>query len=293
MELIELTVTEEFEMARLDQFLAGHLTQSRTYIQKLIKAGQITINGNLITRVKVPVHYGDFILINIPDPEKLKILPEDLNLDILYEDEEVIVCEKPAGVAAQTKRLGQADMESLLKNYRAGKGEQPYIGVVHRLDQPVRGVMVFAKTKEAAADLSRQVQTKMADKFYYAVTDGVPEQKKGTLEDYLLRDGKTNTSKVVSKSTEGAKSARLDYEVTAQNKTNAILRIRLDTGRHHQIRVQLANAGIPIVGDAKYNFKETMTRSGNGLLLCSYKIGFKHPKTHKKMEFEIRNPFLI
>lgn len=203
-----------------------------------------------------------------------------MNINILYEDEEVIVCEKPAGVAAQTKRLGQADMESLLKNYRAGKGEQPYIGVVHRLDQPVRGVMVFAKTKEAAADLSRQVQTKMADKFYYAVTDGVPEQKKGTLEDYLLRDGKTNTSKVVSKSTEGAKSARLDYEVTAQNKTNAILRIRLDTGRHHQIRVQLANAGIPIVGDAKYNFKETMTRSGNGLLLCSYKIGFKHPIHH-------------
>ena len=201
-----------------------------------------------------------------------------MNINILYEDEEVIVCEKPAGVAAQTRRLGQADMESLLKNYRAGKGEQPYIGVVHRLDQPVRGVMVFAKTKEAAADLSRQVQTKMADKFYYAVTDGVPEQKKGTLEDYLLRDGKTN---------------RLDYEVTAQNKTNAILRIRLDTGRHHQIRVQLANAGIPIVGDTKYNFKETMTRSGNGLLLCSYKIGFKHPKTHKKMEFEIRNPFLI
>ena len=176
-----------------------------------------------------------------------------MNINILYEDEEVIVCEKPAGVAAQTRRLGQADMESLLKNYRAG----------------------------------------MADKFYYAVTDGVPEQKKGTLEDYLLRDGKTNTSKVVSKSTEGAKSARLDYEVTAQNKTNAILRIRLDTGRHHQIRVQLANAGIPIVGDTKYNFKETMTRSGNGLLLCSYKIGFKHPKTHKKMEFEIRNPFLI
>ena len=88
-----------------------------------------------------------------------------MNINILYEDEEVIVCEKPAGVAAQTKRLGQADMESLLKNYRAGKGEQPYIGVVHRLDQPVRGVMVFAKTKEAAADLSRQVQTKMADKF--------------------------------------------------------------------------------------------------------------------------------
>lgn len=216
-----------------------------------------------------------------------------MNLNILYEDESLIVCEKPAGVATQTKRLGQADMESLLKNYRAAKGEMPYIGVVHRLDQPVRGVMVFAKTKETAADLSSQVQTKLADKFYYAVTDGVPEKKKDTLEDYLLRDGKTNTSKVVSKSTEGAKLARLNYEVLEQNKTNAILRIQLDTGRHHQIRVQLANAGIPIVGDAKYNFKEAMARSGNGLALCSYKIGFKHPKTHKKAEFEIPNPFQI
>jgi len=220
-----------------------------------------------------------------------------MRTEILYEDNSILVIRKPAGLAVQSARIGQADVVSELKSYlakQAGVGQgEPYLAVIHRLDQPVRGVMVFAKTKEAAADLSRQVQTKMADKFYYAVTDGVPEQKKGTLEDYLLRDGKTNTSKVVSKSTEGAKSARLDYEVTAQNKTNAILRIRLDTGRHHQIRVQLANAGIPIVGDTKYNFKETMTRSGNGLLLCSYKIGFKHPKTHKKMEFEIRNPFLI
>ena len=220
-----------------------------------------------------------------------------MRTEILYEDNSILVIRKPAGLAVQSARIGQADVVSELKSYlakQAGVGQgEPYLAVIHRLDQPVRGVMVFAKTKEAAADLSRQVQTKMADKFYYAVTDGVPEQKKGTLEDYLLRDGKTNTSKVVSKSTEGAKSARLDYEVTAQNKTSAILRIRLDTGRHHQIRVQLANAGIPIVGDAKYNFKETMTRSGNGLLLCSYKIGFKHPKTHKKMEFEIRNPFLI
>ena len=214
-----------------------------------------------------------------------------MNINILYEDEEVIVCEKPAGVAAQTRRLGQADMESLLKNYRAGKGEQPYIGVVHRLDQPVRGVMVFAKTKEAAADLSRQVQTKMADKFYYAVTDGVPEQKKGTLEDYLLRDGKTNTSKVVSKSTEGAKSARLDYEVTAQNKTNAILRIRLDTGRHHQIRVQLAHAGTPIVGDTKYGEGTVPEKRGEQLCLCSYRTSFIHPRTKKRMEFQVEPGF--
>ena len=128
-----------------------------------------------------------------------------MEIRILFEDEQIIVCEKPAGVAVQTKRLGQADMESLLKNRRAGKGEPPYIGVVHRLDQPVCGVMVFAKTKEAAAALSRQIASGLADKFYYAVTDGVPEAGKGQLTDYLLRDGRTNTSAVVESSTPGAK----------------------------------------------------------------------------------------
>ena len=111
----------------------------------------------------------------------------------------------------------------------------------------------------------------------------------------MYKDERNNMSKVVNKDKKNAKLAKLDYEVVTYNevKNLSLLKINLHTGRHHQIRVQLANAGIPIVGDAKYNFKEAMTRSGNGLLLCSYKIGFKHPKTHKKMEFEIRNPFLI
>ena len=162
---------------------------------------------------------------------------------IIYEDEDIIVCKKPAGVATQTRRIGQADMESLLKNYRASKGELPYIGVVHRLDQPVEGIMVFAKNKEAAADLSRQIKTKLADKYYYAMTDGVPEKKKGTLEDELLQNGKTNTSEVVERGTPQAKHASLSYEVVEQDGKHAVLRIKLDTGRHHQIRVQMAHAG--------------------------------------------------
>ena len=159
-----------------------------------------------------------------------------MEIRILFEDEQIIVCEKPAGVAVQTKRLGQADMESLLKNRRAGKGELPYIGVVHRLDQPVSGVMVFAKTKEAAAALGRQIASGLADKFYYAVTDGVPEAGKGQFTDYLLRDGRTNTSAVVESSTPGAKRAELSYEVLEQKNGRAVLRIHLGTGRHHQIR---------------------------------------------------------
>lgn len=214
-----------------------------------------------------------------------------MEIRILFEDEQIIVCEKPAGVAVQTKRLGQADMESLLKNYRASKGETPYIGVVHRLDQPVAGVMVFAKNKEAAADLSRQIKTKLTDKYYYAMTDGVPEEKKGTLEDDLLQNGQTNTSEVVERGTLQAKHAKLSYEVIEQNGRNAILRIKLDTGRHHQIRVQLAHAGMPIVGDKKYNFKENITPSGKQLALCSFKIAFRHPKTHRKLEFKIDKPF--
>lgn len=212
-------------------------------------------------------------------------------LNILYEDDTIIVCVKEAGVATQTKQIGQKDIESMLRTYRMQKGETSYIGVVHRLDQPVSGVMVFAKTQEAAANLSRQIATKAADKFYYAVTDGLPEKKKGKLEDYLLRDGKTNLSKVVSSQTNGAKRAELSYEVLEQNEKNAILRIQLHTGRHHQIRVQLANAGWPLVGDRKYNFKENMKTSGQPLSLCSYKIAFKHPKTNKNIAFEIELPY--
>lgn len=214
-------------------------------------------------------------------------------LNILYEDTAIIVCVKEAGVATQTRQIGQKDMESMLRTYRMQKGEASYIGVVHRLDQPVSGVMVFAKTKETAANLSRQVSTKAADKYYYAVTDGVPERAKGTLEDYLLRNGKTNLSKVVSAKETGAKRAELSYEVLEVRDDRALLNIKLATGRHHQIRVQMAHAGWPLVGDRKYNFKEHLKTGDGPMCLCSYKLGFLHPGTKKKMEFEIECPFSL
>lgn len=212
-------------------------------------------------------------------------------LNILYEDDAIIVCVKEAGIATQTRQIGQKDMESMLRTYRMQKGEPSYIGVVHRLDQPVSGVMVFAKTKEAAADLSRQVSTKAADKYYYALTDGVPEKPRGTLEDYLLRNGKTNLSSVVSAKEPGAKRAELSYEVLEIQNDRALLNIKLATGRHHQIRVQMAHAGWPLVGDRKYNFKENIKPGSGSMCLCSYKLGFLHPVTKKKMEFEIENPY--
>ena len=214
-------------------------------------------------------------------------------INIIYEDDVILVCVKPAGVATQTKQIGQKDMESMLRTYRMQKGEPSYIGVVHRLDQPVSGVMVFAKTKEASANLSKQMAAKMADKYYYAVTDGVPDKAKGTLEDYLLRDGRTNLSRVVGSKETGAKRAELSYEVLTKTDAKALLNIKLATGRHHQIRVQMAHAGWPLVGDRKYNFKANMKMENEPMGLCSYKLGFSHPVTKKRLEFEIPNPFSI
>ena len=125
----------------------------------------------------------------------------------------------------------------------------------------------------------------------YAKTDGVPPKKKDTLEDFLLRDGRGNVSSVVTRGTAGAKRACLSYEVVEHNAAQAVLRVRLETGRHHQIRVQLAHAGFAIAGDRKYNFKENLKPFHENLQLCSYRLGFKHPKTHRKMEFEIDKPF--
>jgi len=207
--------------------------------------------------------------------------------EIIYEDEAVIVCRKEAGVAVQTARAGQADMVSLLKNYRTKKKEEPYIGLIHRLDQPVEGVMVFAKTKKAAAKLSAQVSSRSMEKEYLAVTAGAPQPEKGELCDWLLRDGRTNTSAVVAKGTPQAKEAKLSYEVVEARAEGekALVHIWLHTGRHHQIRVQFANAGYPLYGDTKYGTAEKGVYLP--VALCSCRIAFTHPVTGKEMEFKI------
>lgn len=204
-------------------------------------------------------------------------------LKIIYEDSDILVCHKPAGVATQTKRLGQQDMESLLKNYRAKKGESPDIWVIHRLDQPVEGVMVFAKTQKAAAVLSKQVQQHVIGKYYYAVSLSTPPEKKGVLEDYLLTDKKRNVTEIVAAEKKDAKLAKLEYEVADSKEENVLFRIKLHTGRQHQIRVQMANLGCALLGDNKYGGKQ----SPHGLALCSYRLEFGHPISNKRMEFEI------
>ncbi len=207
------------------------------------------------------------------------------DLNILYEDSSVLVCVKPAGLPVQTAAPGRMDLVSKLKNYRVQKGESPYIGLIHRLDQPVRGVMLFAKTKKAAAALSRQVSSRQIGKEYLAVVCGTLPLN-GELHDYLLRDGKTNTSRVVPENTPGAKEALLSYRVlrTDSKTGRSLVHIYLHTGRHHQIRVQFAHAGFPLYADTKYG----QPLPGGvycPVALCSFKIRFTHPDSGKEMTF--------
>ncbi len=216
-----------------------------------------------------------------------------MNLQVLFEDEHIIVCHKPSEIPTQTKKVGAVDMVSLLKNYlykNQSEKKEPYVAVIHRLDQPVEGILVFAKTPFAAKELSKGMQQGASfGKYYKAVLCGVPLKKSGVLEDYLIKDGRTNTSRVASKSEKDAKKATLFYEVIKETSEHALVRIKLDTGRHHQIRVQMANMGFPIWGDTKYGLQgEVAEGTWKQIALCAYRLEFLHPKTKKKMEFEVK-----
>ena len=227
-----------------------------------------------------------------------------MKTQILYEDNDIIVCYKPAGIAVQTAGIAQQDMVSELKNHLAGgsahnkqaAGKEPYVAVVHRLDQPVSGVLVFAKNKTAAASLSAQVQDGRAEKIYRAMVCGTFEDnKEGVLENIIYKDVKSNTSKVVppgSKEAGLGKKAKLAYkvlqELSLEGQGYSELEIKLYTGRHHQIRVQLFYAGHPILGDTKYGSevsKELSAQIGRGLKLCAYRLTLIHPRTGEKMTF--------
>lgn len=253
---------------------------------------------------------------------------------ILFEDESIIVCVKPSGIASQSAKSFQPDMTDLLKRhltFGSGKKGSPYIGVIHRLDQPVGGVMVYAKTPSAAANLSAQTANHSMSKKYYAVLTAADSKNRlkqeGTLTDFLVHDGRTNSSFVVkpktsdgkinqtehaddafrssnpaSAMTDNAKKAVLDYKIIKTTNHNGLTLLLADvtlhTGRHHQIRVQFANAGCPIFGDTKYGNRcisssesvtaaagSTTTAFHTSLGLFAYSLIFIHPVTKNEVCF--------
>ena len=212
--------------------------------------------------------------------------------DILMEDAHLLAVRKPAGIAVQNSRPGQMDLESAVRNHLAehGSGGVPYLGVVHRLDQPVEGIVLFAKNAKAAGSLSAQLTDGRMEKEYLAVTAVRPEVPRASLLDYLRKEPGQNRSAVVRAGSPMAKESLLSYALAEElpakeNCTRYLLRIRLMTGRHHQIRVQMAHAGMPLLGDRKYNPEDPGIFS---LALSAFRLSFMHPKTGKRLSFLVR-----
>lgn len=211
-------------------------------------------------------------------------------MEILYEDNHVIVVLKPQNVPSQEDSSKDLDMLTMVKQYIKEKYNKPgnvFVGLVHRLDRPTGGIMVFAKTSKAAARLSEQFKNGEAEKTYFAVVKGTPRNRQGKLVNYLVKDEKTNLVKLAPRLTEGAKRAELDYTCLDTIDGYSLLKIKLGTGRGHQIRVQLASIGNPIYGDQKYG-GQNMEKAN--LHLFAVELKFNHPISKDRMVFRAYPP---
>ncbi len=213
-----------------------------------------------------------------------------LSIRIIFEDNHLLVVEKPPNILSQGDNTGDPDMLSLLKEdlkRRYNKPGDVFLGLVHRLDRPVGGVMVFAKTSKAASRLSEQIRNGSFRKTYYAVVHGRPEKSSGALEHYLEKDEATNTVSVVPAESGRGKKALLDFEVLDTEGKLSLVKIRLHTGRPHQIRVQFSAIGHPLAGDKKYGI---MSRDELQIALWSVGIALLHPTLKEELEFSALPP---
>lgn len=209
-----------------------------------------------------------------------------MELNVIYEDNHIIVVEKPVNIPSQGDKTGDKDMLEIIKEYLKEKYNKPgdvYLGLVHRLDRPTGGIMVFAKTSKAASRLSEQIRNNEFHKSYLCIVDGKMEESNGTFEDYLYKNERTNTSRVAKPNEKNAKKAILDYEVLKYNEeiNLSVIKVNLQTGRHHQIRVQFASRNHSLYGDQKYGSRGR----GKQLALWAYSLTFKHPTTKEELTF--------
>lgn len=218
-------------------------------------------------------------------------LNTDESIEIIFEDNHLLVVKKPVNMLTQKDETNDMDILTFLKQdlkRRYNKPGNVFLGLVHRLDRPVGGTMVFAKTSKAASRLSDQVRTRQFKKVYLAVVRGVLDNAEGRLENYLIKDSRSNTVRVVESETEGGKMAVLEYRVLGVREGFSLIRVNLHTGRPHQIRVQLSNIGCPIYGDQKYG--QSVNKPGQQIALWSNEITFLHPVLKEQVSFNCMPP---
>lgn len=218
-----------------------------------------------------------------------KVTELPYGVKVLYEDNHIITVIKPAGVLSQGDGSDSPDILTILKAYIKEKYEKPgevYLGLVHRLDRPVSGVMVFARTSKAASRLSEQIRQRKVDKIYRCVVDGVLEGE-GRLENYIYKDEARNMVAVTDTEKPGFKASYLDYKALSSKDGMTLVEVKLGTGRSHQIRAQMAHSGYPLIGDQKYGKKDIRTKD---IALEAYKLSFEHPVKREFITFEAPIP---
>lgn len=286
------TVTAEAEDAgtRADVFLAAKLGVSRSNMQKLLEDGRVK-RGEKIIKANYKVRAGEMFVVEIPEPEPIEAVPENIPLDVIYEDDDVVVLNKTRGMVVHPAPGNYTGtlVNALLYHCSNLSGINSAIrpGIVHRLDKDTSGIMIVAKNDAAHISLSQQIQSKTAVRTYLAVVRGNIKTDSGTIETQIARDKTDRKKMAVVK--EGGRDAITDYEVLERFGKYTLVRCKLRTGRTHQIRVHMEYLGYPLVGDPKYSPMKTPFGI-KGQALHSHTLEFTHPRTGERMKFEAPLP---
>ena len=285
-----LIITENEAGQRADVALAGMLELTRSNMQKLLDEGR-AVKGTKVIKSNYKLKLGDEIIVTLPEPQPLDVQPENIPLDIIYEDEDVVVVNKARGMVVHPAAGNYSGtlVNALLYHCKNLSGINGVIrpGIVHRLDKDTSGIMICAKNDAAHVSLSEQIQSKTAQRTYLAVVRGNIKTDSGVIETQIARDKDDRKKMAVVK--EGGRNAVTEYEVVERFGKYTIVKCKLKTGRTHQIRVHMEYLGYPLVGDPKYSPMKTPF-SINGQALHSLTLAFDHPRTGERMEFEAKLP---
>ena len=285
-----LIITENEAGQRADVALAAMLELTRSNMQKLLDEGR-AVKGAKVIKSNYKLKLGDEIVVTLPEPQPLDVQPENIPLDIIYEDEDVVVVNKARGMVVHPAAGNYSGtlVNALLYHCKNLSGINGVIrpGIVHRLDKDTSGIMICAKNDAAHVSLSEQIQSKSAQRTYLAVVRGNLKTDSGVIETQIARDKDDRKKMAVVK--EGGRNAVTEYEVVERFGKYTIVKCKLKTGRTHQIRVHMEYLGYPLVGDPKYSPMKTPF-SINGQALHSLTLAFDHPRTGERMEFEAKLP---
>ena len=286
-QIIDLEVTKETD--RLDKWLSIQLSDiSRSRLQKLIEEGCLKLNGVICTNKKTKLAIKDSIQITIPSPKKLDLQPEKIPLDILYEDEHLIIINKPAGLVVHPApgHYNGTLVNALLYHCDnlAGIGGVERPGIVHRLDKDTTGAIVVAKSDRAHQHLQEQIKAKTALREYWAVVCGSPNEDRGTINLPIARHPKDRKKMAVIPVEKGGREAVTEWEVIERLGNYTLMRFLLQTGRTHQIRVHSTYLGYPLVGDLTYGSGGSLKVNLTGQALHAYKLTLQHPVSNNIIE---------